>query len=101
MTNIIKKMRELYPMALPAEALIDDVLRMKKLHSSYEGYECLFVTATSTRPSMANSIHADDLSADNWIEILRSKLDQAKACAKHGEQIFYDPWGIYTGAGDR
>lgn len=85
-------MSRLYPDAVAAADVVAAIERQRAMTPVFRyGYECLFIGADSTRPSMEFSLYPDDLNAANWrVRVLLAVQDAGRR-AVPGEAVYFDP----------
>ncbi len=82
-----------YPRAVSADDIIADIegRRVAEPTSSL-GYECLFISTGSTRPAMQYELFPKALSSDDWRAFVVVQVRRAKADARDGEAVYFDPY---------
>lgn len=82
-----------YPTAVSADHIIADIeeRRVTEPTSSF-GYECLFIAAGSTRPAMQYELFPKALSSAAWRAFVVGQVRRAKADARDGEAVYFDPY---------
>ena len=85
-------MSRFYPDAVAAGDIVAVLERKRATTPVFRyGYECLFIAANSTRPSMEFSLYPEDLNAANWRVRVIKVVQDAERRAVPGEAVFFDP----------
>jgi hypothetical protein len=82
-----------HPRAVPADRVIADIERRRPFGSaSSVGYECLFISARSTRPAMEFELFPEALTASNWRAHVAEQVRQAMGNAEPDEAVYFEPY---------
>ena len=83
--------KEHYPDAIPADEIVDEIGKRRVAHPVFRyGYECLFIAAKSTRPSMEFSLLPAELNSPDWRSYVVQQIERAKEDARVGETVYFD-----------
>ena len=82
-----------YPTAVTADRLIADIERRLLLQKKPFGYECLFITEKSTRPSMELEVFPEILESPDWRDQVTDLVSRAKRDATDDEVACFEPYG--------
>lgn len=86
------KVVKYYPHAVAAADIVPAIERRIADNPSFRyGYECLFIAARSTRPSMEFSLYERDLNAPEWRSRIIETVRNAERSAAPGEAVYFDP----------
>ncbi|MFA4898201.1 MAG: hypothetical protein WC563_01625 [Brevundimonas sp.] len=83
--------KEHYPDAIPAAEIVDEIGKRRVADPAFRnGYECLFIAETSTRPSMGFSLLPAGLNSPDWRSYVVRQVQRAMEDARVGETVYFD-----------
>tara|TARA_R110002167_G_scaffold7040_27_gene33304 strand:+ start:257 stop:523 length:267 start_codon:yes stop_codon:yes gene_type:complete len=85
------KVLKYYPQAIAAADIVAEIEKRVAANPSFRcDYECLFIAARSTRPSMEFSLYAKDLNSPDWQTHVIQTVQNAERSAAPGEAVYFD-----------